>query len=585
MEKGIIAEDDGVGKIMIIKKYREQIQVEVNKYLEDNIKPRKYYYSNFDFFTKVLNLSYNNNDVSSEVKKSINTKGKDFFDNKNIKFEIGSSPRNQIKIININLLFEVNSKKIKNSYDYLTEFILYLILKNRNDISDDISDDLLNNQKNNFLFQYFKLLFKENTGMMLFAGFVKYNQKASGDTSKLVNEDKKDEVEKMSYSLETLKKIDDLYVKNKDKDKDNDNLVFVFPVIDNTKTSLKKVLEYASEVDSEGNITYFRGQSDSLWGLTPSIARDKKLLENEHRMFYEILSLKPNDFRDDDSDYEKLITMQHYGLPTRLLDLTRNPLIALYFACNYNFDNDGAIFVIKEEIDKVLNYEDDRIKCLTQIVKKPHADICKQCPKYDSCDRDKILNKRYIVKGVARNPRINSQCGDFIFVGANKVSKNAEAIKDIQIEKIIIIDKDAKKELLLDLKLMNIHGGIVYPDLVNMIKYIRKEYTLGSIVELDKESQETSTNESNLINEVIDESHSTQPPDIDKLLEDSEEINKVLRDNHIEDNDIELFLNKYNDDVTHRNSRDLLNKILREHDMSLIERNRVLSKIKFQNID
>ena len=49
------------------------------------------------------------------------------------------------------------------------------------------------------------------------------------------------------------------------------------------------------------------------------------------------------------TDFKILARLQHYGLKTNLIDFTTNPLIALFFACNSSFDEDGRIIVLKRQ--------------------------------------------------------------------------------------------------------------------------------------------------------------------------------------------------------------------------------------------
>ena len=69
-------------------------------------------------------------------------------------------------------------------------------------------------------------------------------------------------------------------------------------------------------------------------------------------MYKEMLCICPNEFDNCKTTLERLVKMQHYSLPTRLLDITTNPLVALYFASEAD-ETDGTLYAFmfnKEDV-------------------------------------------------------------------------------------------------------------------------------------------------------------------------------------------------------------------------------------------
>ena len=54
-------------------------------------------------------------------------------------------------------------------------------------------------------------------------------------------------------------------------------------------------------------------------------------------------------FTDETDDMEILDQLQHYGYQTNLIDFTTDYLIALYFACDGKFDQDGRVVLLRRE--------------------------------------------------------------------------------------------------------------------------------------------------------------------------------------------------------------------------------------------
>ncbi|WP_163555038.1 FRG domain-containing protein, partial [Klebsiella pneumoniae] len=71
-------------------------------------------------------------------------------------------------------------------------------------------------------------------------------------------------------------------------------------------------------------------------------------------------------FSSDHSMFDRLVRMQHFGLPTRLMDVSRNPLVALYFATDpgTGAQTDGMVtaFAIPEGREKY--FDSDSVSCL-----------------------------------------------------------------------------------------------------------------------------------------------------------------------------------------------------------------------------
>jgi hypothetical protein len=136
--------------------------------------------------------------------------------------------------------------------------------------------------------------------------------------------------------------------------------------------NVKSFLDKIEKLESKNNV-FFRGHSDKDYVLEPGIYRkdkikNKSLVEFEDKIYREIISKAPQDFIGKNT-LESLALMQHYEAPTRVLDLTENALVALYFACVGNTNLDGEVIVFDIPDESTCHYDSDRVTILANLAK------------------------------------------------------------------------------------------------------------------------------------------------------------------------------------------------------------------------
>ncbi|MDM1521332.1 FRG domain-containing protein [Myroides odoratimimus] len=275
--------------------------------------------------------------------------------------------------------------------------------------------------------------------------------------------------------------------------------------------SIKSIAEFISELKnipkSKTSELYFRGHSDIDYKLIPGIYRNVKLINNEHNLFKEFLLRTPSDFLNDKSALEKLAKMQHYGLPTRLLDITTNPLVALYFACSEKGKKDGKVIVFRIPKNDIKYYDSDTASIISNIAKRPSKfeinsikglnlkefnaqgeiayllhEIREEKSYFQSIINEQDIERVIAIKVKQNNNRIIKQSGAFLLFGING-KKNLPAeipsnwtlnldSKGVDFK----IDNDSKDNIIEELNVLGINEATLFPELDNQAKYLKKHY-------------------------------------------------------------------------------------------------------------
>lgn len=229
---------------------------------------------------------------------------------------------------------------------------------------------------------------------------------------------------------------------------------------------ISTIRELIEQFKEEGVVVY-RGESRNyeITSCRPNIFRDNRLQESKNFEVNILDSMRAKGLIKADNYFEAAVEAQHGGFPSRLLDVTYNALVALFFAVTPHYtkkiDNsdqeDGLVYIFK--IPELFSPASSDIQRLYEDL------ITDTSPLRTS---EIFEGNHKLLDHVSKNKRIIAQQGAFILFYGNKFKSFPE-----RYIKRLVIDCKSKKRIREELKeIFGIHMGAMYPETENYVEDI-----------------------------------------------------------------------------------------------------------------
>ena len=272
---------------------------------------------------------------------------------------------------------------------------------------------------------------------------------------------------------------------------------------------------------------YFRGEARSSWELRPSVMRAAEdgsypFRSAEALMLDDLLTREPEAFRPLESALGQWVFAQHHGLKTRLLDVTRNPLVALFNACEQHESEDGKLHVFAVPRSLIRSFDSDAIRVIANFAKLPRseqnlllgkteaettgdelppgsdhpttgpeqfseaktrllANIRHEKPQFDEKIDVRDLLRVFLVEPQRMFDRLRAQSGAFLISAFHDRFERAEVLKwnaeiPIYAHHVLSVPcaKETKTKLMEDLKLLNVTREVLLPSVDESARAVTK---------------------------------------------------------------------------------------------------------------
>ena len=264
--------------------------------------------------------------------------------------------------------------------------------------------------------------------------------------------------------------------------------------IDNLEGINELLLESVKADEGSGRFRsayYYRGMPSEKHNLTTSLTRnclDPSKEEKARQLESHILEnfIKYASIEDptiNESIWKAMIVGQHHGLPTRLLDWTHSPLVALHFAetvDDYSEYSEMDAVVWRMDVKKLNQklpekYRKALEERTTHMFSVKHLNEVVET--IEDYDKDMGDSSFVTVEPPSIDERIVNQFAFFALVpnGIRDLEDYFEKLEDIEIKKYII-DKSIRWKLREYLDQFNISERTIYPGLDGIAKWLARHY-------------------------------------------------------------------------------------------------------------